>query len=158
MGTVIGQEFRREIERLRAELEATPAELADTPWRTGGWTRKQIVGHRLALNAEAIAYGKTLVSTGPLFKGAVPAGDSITVSFDSAVGLKAVGGPLGGFEVAGADGVFSPGEAKIVGDTVVVKSAAVASPAFVRYSWAAWPVGANLYNGADLPASPFTSQ
>ena len=47
MGTVIGQEFRREIERLRAELAATPAELADTPWRTGGWTRKQIVGHLL---------------------------------------------------------------------------------------------------------------
>jgi hypothetical protein len=47
LGTVIAQEFRREIERLRAELAATPAELADTPWRTGGWTRKQIVGHLL---------------------------------------------------------------------------------------------------------------
>lgn len=80
------------------------------------------------------------------------------LAFDSAVGLKSAGGPLGGFEVAGADGVFSAAEATIAGDTVVVKSAAVASPAFVRYAWAGWPKGANLYNGAGLPASGFTSQ
>jgi hypothetical protein len=47
MPTETAREFRAEIERLRtALLELSPA-LADTPWRVGGWTRKQIVGHLL---------------------------------------------------------------------------------------------------------------
>ncbi len=47
MPTQTSLEFRAELERLRtALLELSPA-LADTPWRAGGWTRKQIVGHLL---------------------------------------------------------------------------------------------------------------
>jgi hypothetical protein len=41
------REFRAEIERLRTALLALSPALADTPWRAGGWTRKQIVGHLL---------------------------------------------------------------------------------------------------------------
>ena len=119
---------------------------------------KQTVGHRLALNARAIAYGEDVVHTGPLFRSATVNGGSITVTFDSAAGLLAPNAPLGGFELAGADGVFSAAEATIVGDTVIVKSAAAPNPAFVRYAWASWPKGANLYNGAGLPTSAFTSQ
>jgi hypothetical protein len=32
---------------LQAELLGLSPELADVPWRVGGWTRKQIVGHLL---------------------------------------------------------------------------------------------------------------
>ena len=32
---------------------------------------------------------------------------------------------------------------------------AVTEPVAVRYAWADNPVGANLYNSAGLPASPF---
>jgi hypothetical protein len=39
--------FRAELSKLRATLLALPPSLADVPWRVGGWTRKQIVGHLL---------------------------------------------------------------------------------------------------------------
>ena len=47
MKTAIAAEFRRELGVLQAMLLGLNPELADTPWRTGGWTRKQIVGHLL---------------------------------------------------------------------------------------------------------------
>lgn len=47
MTTVLAQLFRVELDSLHAALVALPPELADTPWRPGGWTRKQIVGHLL---------------------------------------------------------------------------------------------------------------
>ena len=40
-------QFRHELHALHATLLALPPELAGTPWRGGGWTRKQIVGHLL---------------------------------------------------------------------------------------------------------------
>ena len=40
-------DFRAELEEVGAALDALPAALADAPWRAGGWTRKQIVGHML---------------------------------------------------------------------------------------------------------------
>jgi len=47
MPTQTARDFRTEIEKLRAALLALPPALADVPWRVGGWTRKQIVGHLL---------------------------------------------------------------------------------------------------------------
>ena len=69
-------------------------------------------------------------------------------------GLVAPGGALRGFEVAGADGVFHPATARIVGATVELNSPAVAAPVAVRYGWANVP-DCNLFNAAGLPASPF---
>jgi Mycothiol maleylpyruvate isomerase N-terminal domain len=43
----LAQRFREELNEIRLALEAVPHEIADIPWRTGGWTRKQIVGHLL---------------------------------------------------------------------------------------------------------------
>ena len=47
MPTETALQFRAEIERLQAALPALSPSLADAPWRAGGWTRKQIVGHLL---------------------------------------------------------------------------------------------------------------
>jgi hypothetical protein len=47
MTTLLAQNFRAELESVHAALLALSPELADTPWREGGWTRKQIVGHLL---------------------------------------------------------------------------------------------------------------
>jgi hypothetical protein len=47
MPTQTARNFRKGIEELRAALLALPPALADVPWRAGGWTRKQIVGHLL---------------------------------------------------------------------------------------------------------------
>jgi hypothetical protein len=47
MPTQISQSFRSDIDAVHTALLTLPAQLADTPWREGGWTRKQIVGHML---------------------------------------------------------------------------------------------------------------
>lgn len=67
----------------------------------------------------------------------------------------AKGGSLQRFAIAGDDKKWFPGDAEIDGDTLVVSSADVAAPVAVRYAWAGNPAGCNLYNKADLPASPF---
>jgi hypothetical protein len=43
----IGQWFRAELNDVHTTLAALPPAFADTPWRKGGWTHKQIVGHLL---------------------------------------------------------------------------------------------------------------
>jgi hypothetical protein len=47
MPTELARWFRAEVERVRDALYDVPLELADIPWRLGGWTRKQIVGHMM---------------------------------------------------------------------------------------------------------------
>jgi len=112
------------------------------------------VGLRLARAARAIAYGEKLEWSGPLYRQVTTEEHALRVWFDHADGLNAKGPVLTGFEVAGADGKYSPADAKIEGTSVVVSSPAVASPVSVRYAWAANPT-CNLYNREGLPASPF---
>lgn len=65
------------------------------------------------------------------------------------------GAPLRFFALAGADRIFHRAEARIKGNTVLVRSHAVAKPVAVRYACHFDPRGMNLYNRAGLPASPF---
>jgi sialate O-acetylesterase len=119
---------------------------------------KQSVGERLALAARSIAYGEKLEFSGPLFRQAGRQGHDMCVWFDHADGLTTKGGGAPeGFEVAGADRVYRPATAKIAGGGVLVSSPEVAEPRFVRYGWKDVPT-VNLYNGANLPASPFSSE
>jgi sialate O-acetylesterase len=116
---------------------------------------KQPVGTRLALSARALAYSEKREYSGPVFESMKIKGDTVTLRFTHADGgLVAKAGPLKGFTVAGPDKVFQPAKAKIHGKTIVVSSPAVAQPVAVRYGWANVPEG-NLFNRADLPASPF---
>jgi sialate O-acetylesterase len=117
---------------------------------------KQAVGERLSLLARQIVFGENLVASGPLFRLAYPSGGAMHVWFDNAAGIRAKGGSLEGFEVASHDGVFVPATAKIDGEAVTVASPSVPNPEYVRYAWPNFPK-ANLYNGAGLPASTFTS-
>ena len=59
-----------------------------------------------------------------------------------------------GFAIAGADKQFIWAEAKVQDDGVLVSSPQVPDPVAVRYDWATNPIG-NLYNSAQLPATPF---
>ena len=119
---------------------------------------KQTVGGRLALAARALAYGESVEYAGPLFRQATPEGDGLRVWFEhTANGLVAKSGTPQGFEIAGDDGRFVTATARIDGKTVVVGSASVAEPKYVRYGWANAPV-VNLFNSDGLPASPFTSE
>lgn len=47
MPTDLALQFRVELDTLGRTLTSLSPELADVPWRPGGWTRKQIVGHLL---------------------------------------------------------------------------------------------------------------
>ena len=119
---------------------------------------KQEVGRRLALGAEAISYGEKLEFSGPLFRQATAEGSSMRVWFDhTAGGLKAKGDAVQGFEVAGADGKFVAAQARIEGTTVVASAPSVTVPKQVRYAWKDVPE-CNLFNGENLPASPFRSE
>jgi len=117
---------------------------------------KQDVGLRLALWALSKNYGKTNITfSGPVYQSAKVEGDKIRISFQYASGLKASDGkPLTEFTIAGEDKAFVPAEATVEGDSLLVRSSAVAKPAAVRFGWheEALP---NLVNGAGLPASPF---
>lgn len=45
--TEIAEQFRAGLDDVHSALISVPESLADVPWRAGGWTRKQIVGHLL---------------------------------------------------------------------------------------------------------------
>ncbi len=117
---------------------------------------KQEVGRRLALQALATVYGRTLVHSGPVFRKAVFDGPVARVTFDACGGgLVARGGLLKGFALAGADRRFAWAEARIERDAVILTSGEVAAPVAVRYAWADNPADANLCNAEGLPAAPF---
>jgi sialate O-acetylesterase len=118
---------------------------------------KQDVGQRLAIQAQAIAYGDAdLPSSGPTYKSmVVKAGKAIVTFANTAGGLESRDQmPIGGFAVAGTDRKFVWAEARISGSTVLVSSPSVPEPVAVRYGWANNP-NCNLYNSAGLPAGPF---
>lgn len=117
---------------------------------------KKTIGTRLSLAARALAYGEDVEYSGPLPRQVTAEDGALRVWFDHAEGLTARGGPLRGFEIAGPDRKFVPGDARIDAATVVVRSPAVANPVAVRYAWKDNP-DCNLSNAAGLPASPFRS-
>ena len=117
---------------------------------------KQDVGHRLALAARSVAYGREVVHSGPSYRQLTREGSNIRLWFDNVGGgLKAAdGGSLNGFVIAGPDREFHEAGAYIDGDTIVVWSPKVKTPVAVRYGWRADPQ-ATLFNRSGLPASPF---
>ncbi len=119
-------------------------------------TNKQDVGKRLALNALAKVYEKDIAYSGPMYNSMELEGSKIRLKFSNTNdGLKIMGNKdLKGFAIAGTDKKFVWAEAKIEGNEVIVWSPEIKNPVAVRYAWASNPI-CNLYNGADLPASPF---
>lgn len=121
---------------------------------------KQEVGRRLALAARHVAYGESLVDSGPVYRAAKFKGREARVEFApsaSALAVRGGGDAAHGFELAGADRRFYPATAAIRGDAVVVTSDAVAQPQAVRYAWRDSPEQADLIDRDGLPASPFRS-
>ena len=130
---------------------------------------KADVGERLALWALANESGKTgLVTSGPLFREMKIEDRKARITFDSLGGGLMAGhkdgrapavedkaAALKRFAIAGADRKWVWATAVIDGGTVVVSSPEIPAPVAVRYADASNPAGANLYNRAGLPASPF---
>jgi len=113
------------------------------------------VGHRLAVWALAGTCRQKIESSGPLFGSYSIEGDTVRIRFTHSGGLKTTDAQAPkGFAIAGADRKFIWADARIDGETIVVSSHNVPRPVAVRYAWADNP-SVNLYNGANLPASPF---
>lgn len=122
-------------------------------------TDKQTVGYRLSLAARKVAYGESLVYTGPTFSGMKVDGNRVYLTFDHVgKGLRVhnLYGYVNGFSVAAENGEFKWAKASIVNEnTIMVVSEAVDKPAAVRYGWADNPDDLNLCNSEELPANPF---
>ncbi len=120
---------------------------------------KQTVGKRLALSALKVAFKQDIIYSGPVYKSMSVLGDKVTLTFaETGEGLKINDkyGYLKGFAISGEDHKFYWGNAKMTGkNTIEVSSTEVKNPLAVRYGWGNNPDDANLYNSADLPASPF---
>lgn len=116
---------------------------------------KQDVGLRLALAALAQDYGKKIPFDGPTLKSARRNGNKMVLRFDNAAGGLTLRGDANRvFAVAGADKKWVWADAVVENGTVVLTSAEVKEPVYVRYAWSNFP-RAHLYNGAELPAMPF---
>lgn len=117
--------------------------------------RKQPVGQRLARWALNKTYGKSITTSGPIYKGVVRSADALIVSFDYADNLCTSDGKQPStFEIAEEEGMYYPATAVIEGNTVRLTSPEVKNPRYVRYGWQPF-TRANLINGDALPASTF---
>ena len=116
-------------------------------------TQKRQVGLRLALAARKVAYGEAL-KLGPRPERVSRRGNDLVVDFSDVNGaLKAYGGKdVLGFEVCAASCHFA--SAHIEGDSVVLPGEGSQEAKSVRFGWSDAPI-LNLYDAADLPASPF---
>ncbi len=116
---------------------------------------KTTPAHRLGYWALAKTYGINGIGyQGPTYKSMKIDGDKAILIFDDAPYLTSYRKPLTLFEIAGADKVFHPADAKIDKNTVTVTSDMVKTPVAVRYAFKEWVVG-ELFNNDGLPASSF---
>lgn len=119
-------------------------------------TNKLPVGNRLGDIALAKVYGLDTPFSSPRFREAKKEGPAMRVFFQYAEkGLKITTGtyPLF-FEIAGADGIYFPAQARIEGNTVLVWADEIIEPVKVRYFSKAY-AEPNLFSADNLPVSPF---
>lgn len=163
MGRPDWPEFRDDQRRMQAELSNVGmAVTIDVGHPSDVHPRKKItVGERLALWAIGTTYRKSedIVYSSPLPKSAIRRNDTVFVTFDHCgEGLvSADEKPLRHFELAGPDGAYHTASAVIASpNSIEISCANVLRPTHVRYAWQPYPEpDVNLFNSADLPASPF---
>lgn len=117
---------------------------------------KEVIGHRLALQALRHSYGYTLRSEGPRLLRMEPLADGrVRLTFDDELATSD-GQAVRTFEVAPADGLYSPATAVIEGKTLTLSSP-IAEPRRVRYAYRPFTDG-NLVGSTGLPVSTFTTE
>lgn len=125
--------------------------------------QKQKVGERLAFLALNKTYGHDEVwCQSPSFKDMDIKGDTVRIHLKDDYGAFAPFEDIHGFEVAGADRVFHPAQARHYwspeggywGEGIAIMSPEVKNPVAVRYCFRNWLLG-NVKNGAGLPLFPF---
>jgi len=113
------------------------------------------IGQRLALEAAKKTLGHNLVAEGPIMKSVEVKKRSLVVHYSNVEGLKTTdGNSPTGFWIADNMMKWKPANAKIKGQTVVLKSKEIKKPLYVRYAFSGKP-DVNLVNSVKLPAYPF---
>jgi sialate O-acetylesterase len=121
---------------------------------------KESFGRRQAYLALKHVYGFDIEESGPIANISLSAvqGNKIAVGFDHVgSGLVTGGSPLSAWQLASSPGgAYANATAEIFGNTVVVSSPSVPSPACVRYAFAPAPADHTtfLYNREGMGASP----
>ncbi len=117
---------------------------------------KRGVGEAAARMELARIQGKP-IPTGPVFAGAEQNGKRLIVHFKGGtLAVRGGGTEVGGFAIAGKDGIAYAAKAVITGaDTLEVYAEEVEEPLMLWYAWAENPAFANLTNETGLPAGPF---
>ncbi len=119
---------------------------------------KKPIGDRLAIAVSAEVYGQKHIPFGPTFKSVQFLKAKATVTFDHSGGeLVLSAEDAGSFEIAGADKVFEKAEVLLQGDSLLLWSAKVGKPKYIRYAYKPNPEMI-LFNQEGLPASPFTTE
>ena len=117
---------------------------------------KKDVGERLANLALSRTYGKSgFPNQYPVYKSMDVEKRKVKISFDNAeAGLMSKGNVLTDFYISGADKIFQPANAKIVGNNVIVWNNDVKNPVAVRFGFTndAMP---NLFSKNGLPVNLF---
>ncbi len=113
------------------------------------------IGRRLALLAARDTLGQKVEAQGPVFQKVETQDNSLVVHFKHAEGLKTTDGSSPkAFWLADDDQKWVRADATIQGKSVVLQSAELAKPLYVRYAFVGKP-DVNLVNDANLPALPF---
>lgn len=115
---------------------------------------KQDVGYRLWLQSTRFLGVQQSPSQGPEPVSAVKKGRFVHVEFSSVGKGLRCGECENGFEIAGADGTFSPVKGGVYGSRVRLDAEGIRNPRWVRYAWKDNPE-AILWNSEGLPATPF---
>lgn len=117
--------------------------------------KKEDVGKRLAYQALAKTYNKSVPCDGPTLKSINKENERFILEFENADGgLTPIGQRLDGFEIAGEDGKFIPANAIVRLNKVNVWNSSIKNPKYIRYAFKDYPV-VSLFNNFGLPAAPF---
>lgn len=119
-------------------------------------TLKIEVANRLANIALKNIYNQNIgVVNGPLYESMQIEKEKAILSFSNmGTGLMCKDKELNHFEIAGADQLFVPATAKIVGDKIIVTNKNIKSPVAVRYAFNNTAIG-NVFNKEGLPLNLF---
>lgn len=119
-------------------------------------TLKIEVANRLANIALKNIYNQNMgVVNGPLYESMQIEKEKAILSFSNmGTGLMCKDKELNHFEIAGADQLFVPGTAKIVGDKIVVTNKNIKAPVAIRYAFNNTAIG-NVFNKEGLPLNLF---
>jgi sialate O-acetylesterase len=115
---------------------------------------KRVLGQRLAALALHELGLRAAPAGGPRVVGQEATGSEFQLRFAGSLRTARAGEPMRGFYLAGADRRWVPAEARCEGDTIVLRSPAVAAPVAARYAWVDNPSEANVVGVDGLPLTP----